>query len=85
MFPRALLLMTVLVLVAPVWAQKPGIVLQLQTTVLEPGESIVAKLVCTNLNDPETPQTVMPDGLKLSLLSATPSVINRSTWVNGRT
>ncbi|MCH7993037.1 MAG: BatD family protein [Planctomycetes bacterium] len=85
MFPRALLLMTVLVLVAPVWAQKPGIVLQLETTVLEPGESIVAKLVCTNLNDPETPQTVMPDGLKLSLLSATPSVFNQSSWVNGRT
>lgn len=85
MFPRALLLMTVLVLVAPVWAQKPGIVLQLTTTVLEPGESIVAKLVCTNLNDPETPQTVMSDGLKLSLLSATPSVVNQSSWVNGRT
>lgn len=85
MFPRALLLMTVLVLAAPVRAQEPGIELQLPTTVLEPGESIVAKLVCTNIIDPETPQAVMPDGLTINLLSATPSVFNQSSWVNGRT
>ena len=84
MFPRAPLLIPVLVLVAPVCAQKPGIELQLKTTVLEPGESIVAKLVCTNINEPETPQSVMPDGLSLSLLSATPSVFNQTSWVNGR-
>lgn len=84
MFPRTPLLVTVLILAAPVWAQKQGITLQLESTVLEPGESMVAKLVCTNLNNPETPTTVMPDGLKLNLVSGTPSVFNQSSWVNGR-
>ena len=84
MFLRPSLLTPFLVLVAPAWGQGPGIELQLETTVLETGESIVAKLVCTNIDEPDIPQVVMPDGLELSLLSETPSVLNQSSWVNGR-
>ena len=84
MFLRPSLLTPFLVLVAPAWGQGPGIELQLETTVLETGESIVAKLVCTNIDEPDIPQVVMPDGLELSLLNETPSVLNQSSWVNGR-
>ena len=84
MFLRASLLTPFLVLVAPVWGQDPGIELQLETTVLETGESIVAKLVCTNIDEPGVPEMVMPDGLEVNLLSDSPSVFNQSSWINGR-
>lgn len=73
-----------LVAVLPARAQQPGVELKLETTVLEPGEVVGVQLICSNVDKPETPQAVVPEGLELSLVNPNPSVFTQSTWINGR-
>lgn len=61
-----------------------GCALRLDQRVLELGEMIPAELVCVNIPQPDTPQTTVPDGLDLRLLSAVPSQMSQTSIINGR-
>ena len=65
-------------------AQQPGIELQLETRTIELGEAVGAWLVCTGTDRPAAPQTTVPEGLDLKLLSATPSEGSSTRVIDGR-
>ena len=58
--------------------------LRLDSQAMTVGEIVSADLVCTNTAAPGLPQVVLPEGLDLKLLSATPSTMSQMTWINGR-
>ena len=65
-------------------AQSPGIALELDSTTLEVGEVIDARLVCTNTGAPGIPRGTIPKALDVQLTSTTPSSFQQRSWVNGR-
>lgn len=65
-------------------AQDAGVELRLGTHTLEPGEAVDVQLVCTNTGRPDAPSAVTPDGLKLELTGAAPSVFAQTSIVQGR-
>lgn len=65
-------------------AQAPGVVLKIGTAVLEVGEVVDVRVVCTNTGRPGVPEAVVPEGLELKLLNPTPSFNSRTRIINGR-
>ncbi len=65
-------------------AQSPGVKLYVESTTLEPGEISNAQLICTNTGEPSLPETALPDGLTLELISTNPSVHSQTSFINGR-
>lgn len=82
--PRALWMMVMFPFTAIAAAQQPGIELKLDARTLEPGEAVDIQLVCTNTGMPGTPQAVLPNGLQLEVVNATPSVFSQRSYVNGQ-
>ena len=62
----------------------PSVQLQLDTRVLDVGESVEARVVCTNTGEPTISEAAVPDGLKLQLLAAEPMRSSQVSIINGR-
>lgn len=65
-------------------AQQPAIELRMTPQVLEPGEAIVAQIVCTNIADPEAPTFDAPDGIEVTLDNPNPQVFSSTSIINGK-
>lgn len=85
LFPSfGLALPLVLAIASISWAQSPSIKLVLDATVLEVGEVVEAKLICTNTGTPDPPIFVPTDGIDLKLVNSTPGRFSQKSWINGR-
>ena len=65
-------------------AQEGTVELIIDTRVLEVGEAVDVRLVCTDTGRPDTPQPAVPDGLDLTLLSPTPSELSSTRVINNQ-
>ncbi|MCH7595183.1 MAG: BatD family protein [Planctomycetes bacterium] len=65
-------------------AQQSGVVLVLEAHVLEVGESVDGKIVCTNTGRPSAPRISAPAGLELRVVNPIPSQSSMISIVNGR-
>jgi len=66
-------------------AQTPGVQLHVVSTTFEPGEIVLAQLICTNIGEPSLPEAALPDGLKLELSRSAPMMNSQTSIINGRT
>ncbi|MFQ5463816.1 MAG: BatD family protein [Phycisphaerae bacterium] len=69
----ALISTAILILAQASLAQDVGVELIVPSRTLELGESVDVDLVCRNMDRPDTPAAVVPDGLELQLLNPNPS------------
>lgn len=77
--------LTLLLAVAPAsWAQSPSVKFVLDATVVEVGEVVEAKLVCTNTGVPDPPIFVPTAGVALILVNSVPARFSQQSWINGR-
>ena len=81
---RVAVLWIVLAMPALAFGQQPSVSLQLDTRVLELGESVDAQLVCTNTDLPERPTLSQSPGLSVRLINASPYSTSRTTVINGK-
>ncbi len=66
-------------------AQTSSVLLHVVSTTFEPGEIVLAQLICTNTGQPSLPQAAVPDGLSLELSRSTPLMNSQTSIINGRT
>ncbi len=66
-------------------AQSAGVQLHVVSTTFEPGEIVLAQLICTNTGQPSLPEAAIPTGLTLELSGSSPLMSSQTSIINGRT
>ncbi len=73
-----------LCIASAVFAQSPGVTVNIQSKSIEVGEPVLVQLVCTNTGVPSAPQVVARENLEIQLLNPNPSQRSMVSIVNGR-